>query len=129
VIPVSPPSDFLAIPPGWTHQEPRRATSKLVGGPLEERLDLVRMANPITHIRPGTPPFLIIHGEADEVVPVEQAELLHDALTRSGAEATYLRLPMADHMLASPALGISADEAWADVVQRALGFFRTHLRA
>jgi acetyl esterase/lipase len=129
VVPVSPPTDFLAIPPGWTHEEPRRATTKLVGGRLEERPDLVRMANPITHIRPGAPPFLIIHGEADEVVPVEQAELLADALERSGAEATFLRLPRADHALAAPELGITVGEAWADVGQRALGFFRTHLRA
>jgi acetyl esterase/lipase len=129
VVPVSPPTDFLAIPPGWSHEEPRRATTKLVGGRLEDRPELVRMANPITHIRPGAPPFLIIHGEADEVVPVVQAQLLADALTRSGAESTFLRLPCADHMLAAPELGITSADAWSDVGQRALGFFRTHLRA
>jgi acetyl esterase/lipase len=129
VVPVSPPSDFLAIPPGWTNEEPRRATSKLVGGPLEERLELVRLANPITHVRPDAPPFLIIHGEADQVVPVEQAQLLYDALVRVRTEATIVRLPGADHMLAAPERGITADDAWADVGQRALGFFRTHLRA
>jgi acetyl esterase/lipase len=127
VVPVSPPTDFLAIPPVWTHEEPRRATSKLVGGPLEERPELVRLANPIAHIRPGVPPFLIVHGEADEIVPVEQAELLYDALKRTGAEATFLRLPRADHQLAAPDLGITNVDAWTDVAQRALGFFRTYL--
>ncbi len=129
VVAVSPPTDFLAIPPGWPYVEPRRATSKFVGGPLEERRDLMRLANPIAHIRPGIPPFLIIHGEADEIVPVEQAQLLHDALQQSGADSTFLRLPKADHALAAPELGITAADAWADVWQRGLGFFQRHLSA
>ncbi|MDP9362794.1 MAG: alpha/beta hydrolase [Chloroflexota bacterium] len=129
VVAVSPPTDFLAMPPGWPHAEPRRATSKLVGGPLEERPDLVRLANPIAHIRSGTPPFLIVHGEDDEVVPVQQAELLYEALAAAGNEATFLRLPRTDHALASPARNITARDAWTEVGQRALGFFRAHLHA
>jgi acetyl esterase/lipase len=129
VVAVSPPTDFLAIPPGWPHAEPRRATSKLVGGPLEERPELVRLANPIAHLRPGTPPFLIVHGEDDEVVPVLQAERLQEALAAAGTESTFLRLPQTDHALASPARGVTARDAWQEVGQRALGFFRTHLAA
>jgi dipeptidyl aminopeptidase/acylaminoacyl peptidase len=126
---VSPPTDFLAIPPGWPYAEPRRAGSKLVGGSLEERPELVRLANPIAHVRPGAAPFLIVHGEDDEVVPVLQAERLHAALTAAGTEATFLRLPRADHALASPARGITARDAWREVGLRALAFFRTHLHA
>lgn len=129
VVPVSPPTDFLALPPGWNNVEPRSATSKLIGGPLEERRDLVRLANPIAHIRPGTSPFLIIHGEDDEIVPVEQAQLLHDALLRSGADSTFVRLPNADHALAAPKLGITSTDAWADVGRRGLDFFRCTLSA
>lgn len=129
VIAVSPPTDFLEIPAGWSHVEPRRVTSKLVDGPLEERGELVRMANPIAHIRPGTPPFLIIHGEDDEVVPVQQAVKLYDALVASGSEATLVRLPDADHWLAAPAHGITTEGAWDEVGRHAIGFFSEHLRA
>ncbi len=80
-------------------------------------------------MRTDAPPFLIIHGEADNVVPMEQAQLLYDALIGVGADASIVRLPGADHMLAAPELGITVDDAWADVGQRALHFFRTHLRA
>lgn len=128
-VPVSPPSDFLAFPPGWSHEEPRRATEKLVGGPLETRRDLVRLANPITHVRPGAPPFLIIHGELDEVVPVLHAELLYHALTEVGAEAIFVPKRQADHMVAAPALGISVEDAWDDIGLRAINFFRAHLGA
>jgi acetyl esterase/lipase len=126
-MPISAPSDFLAIPPGWHHVEPRRATSKLVGGPLEQRRAVVRLANPIAHIGGDTPPFLIVHGEDDDVVPVEHAQLLHDALTRSGSESTLVRLPRADHVLAAPALGMTTADAWTDVGRRALTFFRAQL--
>ena len=129
VVAIASPSDFLAIPPDWPHEEPRCASTKLVGGRLEERLDLVRMANPITHIRAGAPPFLIIHGEDDEIVPIVQGSLLYDALVQSGTDATFVRLPKTNHMLESSELGIARREAWIDVAQRALEFFQRRLRA
>jgi len=70
----------------------------------------------------------IILGEEDEIVPILQAELLHQALVRSGADVTFARLPHAYHSLESPDLGTTRPEAWIDTGQRALGFFQTHLR-
>lgn len=87
------------------------------------------MANPITYVGLDAPPFLIIHGEEDETVPILQSELLYDALKGAGADATFLRLPRADHMLQAPALGVTRSGAWTDAGQRALAFFQTHLRA
>lgn len=37
-------------------------------------------ASPISYVSPDDPPFLIIHGDADDVVPVEQAEFFAQAL-------------------------------------------------
>jgi acetyl esterase/lipase len=127
VVAISPPSDFRAIPADWPYEEPLVATTKLVGGRLEEHADLVRLANPITFIGPDAPPFLIIHGEDDEVVPIIQAEMLYDALIAAGAEATLVRLPKANHMLESAEFGIDRREAWIDTGRRELAFFRTHL--
>lgn len=127
VVAIAAPSDFLAIPDGWPHEEPRVATSLLVGGRLEERRELVRMANPITYVHPGLPPFLLIHGEDDEVVPILQGDLLADALARSDAEVTYLRRPHANHMLESAKLGIDRQAAWIDLGRLAFAFFQTHL--
>ena len=129
VVALSPATDFLEIPDGWPHVEPRRATSKLVGGPLEERTELVRMANPITHIRPGTPPFLIVHGMDDGVVPVEQAIALADALVAAECEVTIDMLPGADHWFASVAHGISTPDALQTIGQAAIAFFDGHLRS
>lgn len=128
-MPLSPATDFRIIPGGWTSTEPRRATEKLVGGPLEERVELVRLANPIPHIRPGTPPFLIVHGAADGVVPVEQAIALAEALQRNGGEVTIDVLPGADHWFASASRGVTTADALDGIGKLAIAFFGAHLGA
>lgn len=37
-------------------------------------------ASPVNHVSPDDPPILLLHGDADETVPFEQAELMSDAL-------------------------------------------------
>jgi acetyl esterase/lipase len=54
-------------------------------------------ASPVTYTAPDAPPFLIIHGDADEAVPVEQAYLLHEALLRAGAQSELVILKNAGH--------------------------------
>ena len=60
----------------------------LFGGSLSENLDLVRQANPITHVSSDDPPFLIMHGEEDLLVPLSQSELLDSALREARVEST-----------------------------------------
>jgi acetyl esterase/lipase len=56
-------------------------------------------AIPYTYIRAGRPlpPFLIAHGDADCVVPVQSSRHLRDALTEAGGKATLHVLPGAQH--------------------------------
>ena len=53
--------------------------------------DRVRAASPLTYVRAGAPPFLIMHGLADSSVPHGQSVLLYDALAAAGNDVT-LRL-------------------------------------
>ena len=69
----------------------------LVGGPVAERPDLVQMLNPIRYIDAGDPPFLIIAGDRDPVVPIQQSEMLDDALRRVGVDVTFIRIEGGDH--------------------------------
>jgi acetyl esterase/lipase len=55
-------------------------------------------ASPITHVHADAPPFLIMHGDADRKVPVEQAELLHKALLAVGARSEFVPVEGADHV-------------------------------
>ncbi len=65
-----------------------RPILKLLGGKIEDQLALAAGANPITYIDASDAPFLIVHGDADTLVPIDQSRILLDALKRSGVEAT-----------------------------------------
>jgi acetyl esterase/lipase len=79
------------------HDDPASPESRLVGGPILERRDECAAANPITYVRVGLPPMLIIHGQADQFVPHHQSELLFAALKEHGNEATFYSLPGVRH--------------------------------
>ena len=83
------PTDFLqmdahALPNArFKHNDPRSPESLLLGGPVLENKDKVSQANPITYIDKQDPPFLIIHGSKDPLVPVHQSQLLDTALKKA----------------------------------------------
>ncbi|MFF9042059.1 alpha/beta hydrolase fold domain-containing protein [Streptomyces sp. NPDC014892] len=77
--------------------DPHTREARLVGGPLGERAAEARAASPVTHAHPDAPPFLIMHGTEDSLVPLEQSRTLAEALTRAGAEAELIAVPGAEH--------------------------------
>jgi len=79
------------------HDDPGSPESRLLGGPILERVDECRAANPITYVRPGLPPMLIVHGQADQFVPHHQSELLYAALKAEGNDVTFYSLPGVRH--------------------------------
>ena len=68
------------------HDAPDSPESTLIGGPIQENDDLCALADPITYVDDNDPPFLIIHGDADRLVPHCQSVLLHNALTGKGVK-------------------------------------------
>ncbi|MDX3802040.1 alpha/beta hydrolase [Streptomyces sp. AK04-3B] len=77
--------------------DPHTREAQLVGGPLGERSAEARAASPVTHAHRDAPPFLIMHGTEDSLVPLDQSRKLAEALTRAGAEAELIAVPGADH--------------------------------
>jgi len=60
--------------------------------------DLYRNASPISRVRPDAPPFLVVHGTADTVIPVEQAQVFVDRLRAASlSTVAYLELPGGHH--------------------------------
>lgn len=54
------------------------------------------------------PPFLTMHGDQDFTVPLNQSELLYEALKKAGADVTFRVVPGGGHGFVganSPALG------------------------
>ena len=67
------------------------AITKLLGGPLAENLKLAELANPINFVDPTDPPFLIYHGELDNIVPISQSELLAEKLKENNVSVTFIK--------------------------------------
>jgi acetyl esterase/lipase len=60
-------------------------------------LEIGRKISPITHATADDPPTLIIHGDADKLVPIQQAQILVDKLKAAGVEAKLVTKPGAQH--------------------------------
>ena len=89
------PTNFLAMlgqPSEMDHAADDSPESQLVGGPVMQRPNAVKQADPITYIGHNAAadiaPFIIIHGDADPLVPHHQSIILHEALTDAGVEST-----------------------------------------
>ncbi len=54
-------------------------------------------ANPITYVTKDDPPFLIIHGDADLLVPHHQSVLLDAALRKAGVSVRFVTIPGGPH--------------------------------
>lgn len=75
----------------------RALVSGLVGKPIGEAREAYRDASPLFFVDKKTVPFLIVHGTEDPIVPLEQSQLLHDALRKAGIESTLLKLEGEGH--------------------------------
>ena len=96
------PTDFLQmdaqrLPDGLVHDAPDSPESQLVGGPIQEHKDRVAQANPITYVSKDDPPFLIIHGDRDKLVPYQQSVLLNKALEEVGVSVTFYKVEGGGH--------------------------------
>jgi acetyl esterase/lipase len=118
------PTDLLNInldvttPPGSTidHDAPTSPESRLIGfddpgqgigvlranqsnpaPPFPEKMALVTLANPVTHVTADDPVFYIAHGTMDTAVPRAQSTRLANALAAAGVTRTYNQVAGAGH--------------------------------
>ena len=117
------PTDFLQmdsqrLPDGMVHDPPDSPESELIGGPIQENRELVARANPITYVSSDAPPFLIIHGDKDPLVPFQQSVLLKDALEAVGVPVTLYRVVGEGH----------GDFVDPKVIELTMAFIEQHLK-
>ncbi|MFH1086912.1 MAG: alpha/beta hydrolase, partial [Chloroflexota bacterium] len=97
------PTDFLQMDahvlPGSPkdHDDPDSPESQLVGGPIQANVAAVQRANPLTYVTADAPPFLVMHGTHDPLVPIHQSELLVQALRAVGCRVAFERLEGVGH--------------------------------
>jgi acetyl esterase/lipase len=101
----------------WNKSDPY---SKLIGAKLgvdKEKCDAV---SPVHYVSKDNPPFLILHGDRDTLVPFAQSVELADRLTKAGVTVTLQKLPGAGH--GGQAFGLPA------VTKLTTSFFDKHLK-
>ncbi len=94
-----------------------RLIEKLLGGPVEQHLQLAGDASPVFHLKPSLPPFLILHGQHDKVIPVEHSEGFFRALEAARIESQLIVVPDKGHWFRLN------NEQFAEVSR----FFQVHL--
>ncbi len=65
--------------------------------PATPEMRLARDASPISHVTPDDPPFLLIHGDKDDVVPYELSERFEQKLSSAGIKVKLIRVRGAGH--------------------------------
>jgi len=120
------PTDLSKM--GGRYDRPDSPVCRLLGGSLHERMELVRMANPITYVTPDDPPFLFIHGEKDHVVPFNQSELLYEALKEAEVDATLIKVENADHGFQPNPPDAAIKPALQEIFEMTVDFFDKHIK-
>jgi acetyl esterase/lipase len=84
-------------------------------------------ASPITHVSPRSPPVLLLHGDADTLVPISQSVAMQVALEAANVPVRLLRIPGgihgADFGAAQPRPG------WPDYFGETVAWLDRYLRA
>lgn len=101
----------------WNNGDPY---SKLIGGKLGEDKDRCEAVSPVKYVTKDSPPFLILHGDHDTLVPYAQSVELQELLTKAGVESTLQKLPGAGHGGAAFAL--------PSLAKLTMNFFDKHLK-
>jgi acetyl esterase/lipase len=73
------------------------AMERLLGGAVLENKERAVRASPLTYVTKDDPPFLVMHGDEDQVVGLSQSELLYEALKKAGVDVTFNVIKGAGH--------------------------------
>lgn len=73
------------------------ALQDLLGSQPQDNPALARQASPVAHVDAGDPPLLLIHGDADPQMPVQQTEELRRAYEAAKLPVQCLILPGSQH--------------------------------
>ena len=87
--------DYKAI---FDFHEYDEASKTLIPITNEDRItEIVRKISPIYHVTADDPPTLIIHGDADNLVPIQQSESIMSKFKEAGVPAKLITKPGAGH--------------------------------
>ncbi|MBI1246698.1 prolyl oligopeptidase family serine peptidase [bacterium] len=120
------PSDLLTMPPnvlsaGRTEEDLAKSNgARLLGGTVRDRPELAKQASALYQVSKNDAPFLIMHGDKDPGVPLDQSQRLNEKLQAAGVPTSLFIVEGAGHggkQFQTP-----------EVKERVLSFFNEYLR-
>lgn len=111
------PAELILFP---GNNDPKSPESLLIGATPLARPDLARAASPVTYVDKDDPPFLIIHGEKDDLVSIKQSQLLSSWLNVAGVQNELIVVKDAPHF------GVMFDTD--DVRSKVISFVKKQLK-
>jgi len=92
---------------------------RLYGAEASEK-DILKAISPSEHADAFQAPVLLIHGERDTVVHIDQSKIMHKALRKAGKDVEFIKLKGEDHWL-------SQEETRIQTLQALSAFIAEHL--
>lgn len=115
-----PPTDLSTFPCESAEKCASSAESLLLGFNSMLNKEKAYQSSPVSKVTKDAPPFLIIHGNCDQVVPYVQSETLYGLLEKKDCDVTLLTLDGADHA----DIQFFQDEVWNRIAE----FFHEKLK-
>ena len=81
-------------------------------GPKGDMEAQAKKLSPITFVNPKYPPTLIVHGDDDKIVPLQQAQTMDQALTKTGVEHKLEVIPGGGHDGKTFGIGVMKAVEW-----------------
>lgn len=76
-----------STPFGLNVREP--ALERLLGGPPDQTEELAKLASSVMHVDRNDPPLLLLHGDQDPQMPINQSHELHAAYKKLGLDVYF----------------------------------------
>jgi acetyl esterase/lipase len=118
------PTDLVSMIEARAFFPEQGPITRLMGGPPKEKLDVARKASPITFVSKDDPPFLIVHGDRDQTVPLRQSQILADRLKEAGVDVNLVVVKNGQHGQWGP----TAEPDTRAINEMVSAFFEKHLK-
>ena len=120
VVTLAGPSDFTRGDYNSATMAIYYAFDEMPGSPSAK----LAAASPVTYISPEDPPFLIIHGDKDSIVPVEQAYVLDEQLKNAGVPSELVIVRNGSHSIDGENISPTEEE----ISNLLIAFLEKHLK-
>ncbi len=87
----------------------------------------MEFASPYTYVDENDPPFLLLHGEDDPAVPIEQSEAFAAVLEAAGIEVQFIPVANAAHSFRPTIKGIQIDPSREEIASLMAEWLAEHL--